>query len=610
MLRMITPIVLLVALVAASVWSDRPLPPADLTIVERAEVNSMDPAQMSWNQDFRLGRAVFEGLLRPDVYAADQRAEPAAAESLPEVSADGLRYTFRIRSHARWSNSEPVTASDFVYAWRRMLLPDSAADYSQSLTVIRGATEWAARRTAALEAYRTRPGSIAEATRLYQDALDDFSRSVGLFTPDQRTLIIELERPVPYFLDLVSFVPFFPVHAKSVSAYESVDPGTGRVRWASDWTRPPNLVSNGPYRLTLWRFKRDMRLERNEYYWDPALPKSKTVSILNIADANTMVMSFRAGAVDWTTDVVVPYRADMLASKMRYRESHADVASALGLGIDAASIELDAKLPADGANTIHAFPSFGTYFLNLYCGKELSNGRPNPLARAGVRRALARAVDKDEIVREIRRSGERPAGSLIPPGSIGGYASPIGLGLDYEEARRELAAAGFPGGAGVPVIEYLYGRDSGHDLIAQAVKRTWERELGLSIELAQVESKVFSERVQNGRYMVSRASWFGDYGDPTTFLDLSRRGNNNNDRKFESDEYESLMAASDNERNPAQRLSLLHQAERLIVEREVPLIPVFHYTQVYLFDATRLSGLTAHPRQTQHLFLLERSPSR
>ena len=369
-------------------------------------------------------------------------------------------------------------------------------------------------------------------------------------------------------------------------------------------------MSNGPYRLALWRFKRDMRLERNEYYWDPALPKSKTVSILNIADANTMVMAFRAGAVDWTTDVVVPYRADMLEAKHTFRASHAGVAARLGLGIDAASIALDARLPADPANTIHAFPSFGTYFLNVYCGKELANGRPNPLAKAGVRRALARAIDKDEIVREIRRSGERPAGALIPPGSIGGYASPQGLPRDHEAARRELAEAGFPGGAGLPVIEFLYGRDSGHDLIAQAIKRTWERELGLSIELAQVESKVFGERVQNGRYMVSRASWFGDYGDPTTFLDISRRGNNNNDRKFDSEEFEALMSAAQAERDPARRTAILGDAERLIVERELPLIPVFHYTQVYLFDATRLKGLTEHPRQTQHLFLLEAARGR
>lgn len=598
MVKLLMPLALLVALVVTAVWSDKPMPAAELTIVERSEVNSTDPAQMSWTQDFRLGRAIFEGLLRPTADGSAQRLEPAAAEAMPEVSADRKTYTFRIRKDARWSNGDLVTSADFVYAWRRMLLPETGADYTQMLTILRGAAAWAKSREEAIRNYGSSVPSAERARKLYDDAQADFERTVGIRTPDARTLVVELERPVPYFLELVAFVPFYPVHARSVAAYESIDAASGRVQWAKDWTKPPNLISNGPYRLAAWRFKRDMRLERNPFYWDPSLPKSASVAILNIADPNTMVMSFRGGGVDLVTDVVVPYRADMLSAKRTFRTQH-------GSDPDAASLAVDSTLPSEQDNRIHAFPTFGTYFLNVYCGKELSSGRPNPFADARVRRALAMAVDKDEIARDIRRCGERPAGALIPPGSIQGYQSPKGLLRDPEAARRELAAAGFPGGAGLPTIEFLYSRDGSNDLIAQAVKRTWERELGVTVTLAQVESRVFGERVQNGRYMVSRANWFGDYGDPTTFLDISRRGNNNNDRKFENEEFERLMARSDDEPDAAKRMELLAEAERLIVERELPLIPLFHHTQIYQFDATRLRGVSDRPMQTQLLYLME-----
>jgi oligopeptide transport system substrate-binding protein len=608
MARFLVPLAMLVAMITLSVWSDRPLPKADLTIVERDPVHTLDPSQISWNQDIRVARAVYEGLLRTDVLSADQRLEPAAAEAMPVVSDDGLVYTFRIRADAKWSNGDPVLASDFVYAWRRAILPDTAADYADMFHVIRGARAWSDRRRKDLDAFeqdRSRSDRAAGARSLLDSGLASFAGEVGIVTPDARTIRIELESPLPYFLDLVAFVPFMPVHERTVGAYESLDPATGRLSWGSGWTRPGVLVGNGPYRLTLWRFQRDMRLERNPYYHDPLLPKLPTLSIVNIADPNAMVTAFRTGAVDWTTDVLVPYRPEMIAEKAAFDVAHAAERAELGArGLG--RMEVERAMPPDARNRIHGMPSFGTYFLSFNCSPTLPNGRPNPLADARVRRALAMTAEKREVVENLRRSGEPIAGSLIPPGSLAGYTPPAGLGFDPVAARAELFAAGYANGGGLPPIEFMFSRDGGHDLIAAALKRGWERHLGVRVELVQVESRVASARLKSKQYMIARSSWFGDYADPTTFLDINLSGNNNNDRNYTSPRYDGLVESAAEERDIARRMAILADAEELVVVTDAAVIPLFHYTQFYLFDPKVLVGLSTHPRQSQHLFLLDR----
>lgn len=606
--KFLVPIAMLLALIAMSVWSDRPLPRADLTIAERDPVHTMDPAQISWTQDIRIARSVFEGLLRADVLSPDQRLEPAAAAAMPEVSPDGRTYTFRIRPDARWSGGDPVLASDFLYAWRRAALPDTGADYADMFDAVRGVPAWSQRRREDLKAFAA-DRSIADRPRAARELLraceERFAADVGLSAPDPRTIRVELAEPLPYFLDFVAFVPFMPLHERSVRAFESVDPDSGRLSWASDWTRPPLLEGNGPYRLTRWRFQRDMRLERNPNYHDPALPRLHTLSIVNIADPNAMVTAFRTGAVDWATDVLAPYRPEMLDARRAFEREHAAEITRL-TAAGAGPLEVARALPADERGTIQGLPSFGTYFLSLNCNPMLANGRPNPLADPRVRRALALTAEKREVVDNIRRTGEPVAGSLIPPGSLPGYTPPTGLALDPERARRELADAGFPGGRGLPPLEFMFTRDGGHDLIALTLARGWEKHLGVTIDMVQVEGRVASARLKSQQYMIGRSSWFGDYGDPTTFLDVNLSANNNNDRRYASPAFDALMARARTATPAAERMKILQDAERLVVEQDAPVIPLFHYTQFYQFDPHVLTGLSAHPRQVQHFFLLDR----
>jgi oligopeptide transport system substrate-binding protein len=215
------------------------------------------------------------------------------------------------------------------------------------------------------------------------------------------------------------------------------------------------------------------------------------------------------------------------------------------------------------------------------------------------------AVDKRGLSENVRRTGEPPARALIPPGAIGGYTSPKGVDFDPEGARKLLAEAGYPDPSKFMTVEILFNKDGGHDKIAQAVAKNWQEYLGVSVQLSQKEITIIRDDLKNANYMVSRGSWYGDYGDPTTFLDLSRTGDGNNDRKYSSPKYDALMDAAAAERDPAKRLAILSEAERMLVEDELPVLPLFHYAQIYLFDPDKLSGLSSHPRQEQNLYLVD-----
>jgi oligopeptide transport system substrate-binding protein len=618
MLRLLLPVILLLGLVGASVLSDRPLPRADFVFINRGDVNTLDPQRMSWLQDLRVARLLFEGLVQNDVLSEDFGIVPAVAESWT-VSEDGRTYTFRLRDDARWSNGEPVTAEDFRYSWRRAMLPDLASDYVGMFMLIRGAQAFYDWRQDQLDAFADRAtnaddaGGPDAALALWEATRARFDETVALTAPDERTLVVELERPIPYFLDLCAFAVFSPVYGPLVEQFERPDPATGRLIRRPGWTKPGVLISNGPFELTRWRFKRDMRLEANPHWWNTDSLAIRSIDIPSVNDPNASVLAFQTGAVDWLSDVTAAYRGDMLADKMDFYREHADeVVRLQALGLD--PFEVDRRLPPDPRKDIKATPVFGTYFYNFNCKPLLPDGRPNPFADARVRRAFAMCVDKRAIADQVRRLGEPPADTLIPPGSIGGYTSPRGLpnvgdaqnqaerDAIVAEARALLAEADFPQDF---VVELLFNKDSGHDLIGQALAKNWQEHLGVQTSLSQKEIKIFREDLKNKQYMTARAGWFGDYGDPTTFLDICHSQDGNNDRAYNNPEYDALLEAAAAELDPAERMALLSEAERILVERDLPLIPIFTYATVSMFSSERVTGLTPHARAKDNLFLID-----
>jgi len=616
-------VILLAAALVLSVISEKPLPKADLVISNGNDVSTLDLQRMSWSMDLRIGRVLFEGLVVNDGFKWGFDIKPAVAERW-ELSDDALTYTFHLREDAKWSNGEPVTAHDFVFSWRRALLPDLAADYVALFQLVDGSVEFYDWRTQALAEFakqwpaKSDPDARAKAAReLWALTESRFDEMVGVHAIDDRTLVVKLVRPVPYFLDLCAFTTFYPVYPPLVSQYDRLDTKTGRLIAESGWTKPPQLISNGPFKLSRWRFKRDMRLEANEHWWNADSLAVGSISVTSISDPNAQVLAFQTGAVQFLADVTASYRREMYTQKRTfYNENREAYESLVAQGFD--QYEIDRRLPDDPRKNAHFVPAFGTYWYNFNCKPTLPDGRKNPLTDARIRRALAMTIDKRAIVEEVRGFGEPVASTIIPRDSIGGYTSPDGLecisdakneaerAAIVDRARALLAEAGYPDPSEFITIELLFNKDAGHDLIGQAIAKNWQKHLGVPTRLMQRELKVFRDDLKNTNFMTARAGWYGDYGDPTTFLDLSRQHDGNNDRKYYTAEFEGLLDEANLETDPQRRMALLNQAETIIMERDLPMVPLFHYSHTYMFDASKLSGPNPHPRIKQFIYLFDR----
>ncbi|UCD74757.1 MAG: peptide ABC transporter substrate-binding protein [Phycisphaerales bacterium] len=728
-MKLIAPFLLLVLALAAVVYLDDTPPGADFVFVNRSDAFTLDPQRMSYIQDFRLAHALYEGLVRWN--NEDFSILPAVAD-LPEVSPDGLTYTFSVKPQARWSNGDPVTAHDFIYSWRRAVLPDTAADYSNMFFLIRGAEEffrWRSEQTAAftadpfrdlqregvvdertvaraaerleallagsdlpaeialpddadrprlrselmqlIEAADRGPEDVAgllpklellaatlqrldeptsraaEARWMWRQAESRFEQTVGLRALGDRTLQVTLARPCAYFLDLASFGVFCPVHRPTVEGWIvdepsregmrsdgwhavptpppdrrrwlQVNPHTGRLEQKHNWTKPESHVGNGPYVLARWRYKRDMRLEKNPLFHDAANVRCDSILALVVADTNTSVLAFESGRLDWLTDVNAEYQADMLAERAAYESQYAaEIQGMLGEGLTID--EALAALPPPGKGqrrNIHVFPTFGVDFYSFNCRDTLPDGRPNPFALPAVRKAFALSVDKRAIVEQVTRLNEPVLDTLIPPGSIPGYEGPEGLAHDPEAARAELAATGWSdrnndglvedaSGRPFPTIDLLYTTNTPrYKWISLELKAQWEKELGVKIDLRGADTKFFKDDLIRGQFMIARGNWYGDYGDPTTFLNLCRTTDGNNDRKYSNPVVDELLDKAELERDPARRMSMLRECERIIFEEEPPMVVICQLVQVYMYEPGEVKGLSRHPRLTQFLWQIE-----
>jgi oligopeptide transport system substrate-binding protein len=348
-----------------------------------------------------------------------------------------------------------------------------------------------------------------------------------------------------------------------------------------------------------------MFFRRSATYWGKDEVNIRTVSIPTVNDPNASVLALTSGGVDYVTDVVPDYRVRMWRQKQEYLERHArTIADARARGITD-PLTIDRLLPPDPRLSMHVFPAFGTYFYNFNCAPALADGRPNVFADARLRKAFALCVDKEAITRDIRRMGEPVAATFIPANALPGYPTPDGLSFDPASAQRLFAQA-FPAGpSAFPAVEILVNKDAGHDLIAQSVAKDWQKHLGVQVRLRIQEVKTFRESLKKGDYMVSRAAWFGDYFDPTTFLDLNRTGDGNNDRQYANPAYDALLDRAAGETDPRSRMELLSQAERMLVEEELPLIPLFQYVNMYLYDPHKVAGLSPHPRGEDQIWRVD-----
>ncbi len=509
------------------------------------EIKTLDVGQMSWQNDIRTAMALWEGLTSYDLVTL--APIPGVAQSW-DISADQKTYTFHLRKNARWSNGDPVTAADFIFAWKRVFVPATGANYLTLFNVIDGAEQYA--------------------QALADNRPADFS-TVAVAAPDPFTLIVRLKYPRAYFLDLCAFPTFFPLHEAAMRPFlvDSATPGKG---YDARWMRPPALVTNGPFALADWKFKQYLLLEPNAHYWDREKVHCDRLIIKAISDPRAALLAYQSGTVDILTFVPPQFGHDLLA-------------------------QVDA-----GRTDIHYQPVFGTYYYVVNCTRP-------PLTDPRVRKALALAIDRKKIVDDVARMRQRALGLIVPPNAIPGYKSPDGLEMDLPEARRLLADAGFPDGKGFRTLELLYNNEAIHSSVAQAIGQMWEQALGIHVTYRGLERGSFgAERQETHNFDIARAGWYGDYADPTTWLNLAATGDNNNDGLFSNKAYDALLAQANAEPDPQRRLNFLSDAERLIVREQFPFIPLYQYADGYMFDATKIAGFDMNVRSITELKWIHR----
>jgi oligopeptide transport system substrate-binding protein len=522
---------------------------ADFAFINRGDNKCLDPNNMSWMQDIRLAYALWEGLYALD--PATLKPILGSAESA-ETSADKCTWTFHIRSTARWSNGQPLQAQDFLFEWRRML--ETPGEYTYLHHYIAGAEAYE-------NAYADYVAAIADGKSA---KAPDFS-TVGEKVLDDQTLQVTLRHPVPFFPSLCAFPPFFPMYEPAMRPFGTTDPKSGQTTYDLTFTRPPNLITNGPYRMAEWTFKRKIRMVASDYYWDRANVKSRVIDQVYDDEPLAAFRLYEQGDVDFLADIDPEIAAGMLRN--------------------------------GGRSDLHIFPAFGTYYYEFNCQPKLQDGRTNPLADVRVRQALSMAIDKAPIIHDVGRLNQPITSNYVPPGVFPGYTSPPGLPYDIQKAKELLAQAGYPDGKGLPRLSILFNTESTHGDIATMIHRQWLQQLGIDVDLEGVEVKVFGARLHSHDFMISRAGWYGDYYDPSTFTDKYVSNGDNNNAGWSNKDYDNLLAAAELEIDPAKRLVLLSNAENILLN-DAPIVPLYTYVGAYMFP-DKVRGIPLDPQQME-----------
>lgn len=376
--------------------------------------------------------------------------------------------------------------------------------------------------------------SIVNAQAFAEGRLEDFSQ-VGVEVLDPHTLEVRLNEATPYFLQLLDHHSTYPVNRTAVEALGSASDRLSR------WARVGNLVGNGPFTLSEWQTNSHIRVEKNPLYWDAATTRLNAIVFYPIDNQATEERMFRDGQLHRTTDVP----------------------------LDKVPVYL-----AENPELIRIEPYLGTYFYGI------NTTRPG-LDDARVRRALALSVDRELLAETVTQGIYRPGYSVVPPDTMG-YNPPQLFEYDPDEARRLLAEAGYPKGAGFPGFSILYNTLEQHQKIAVAIQQMWRQELGISVQLVNQEWQVYLDSQNTNNFDVVRRGWIGDYVDPNNFLDLFITGGGNNHTGFSNARYdEIILEQAPATRDRDERYALFHEAERLLMA-EMPLIPLYVYQSKHL----------------------------
>ncbi len=500
---------------------------SDLNIMLETPVQSLDPQQATDGTSFEVIAGYTDGLMQMD---ADGQAVPAIAETY-DLSDDGLTYTFHLRD-AKWSNGEPVTAADFVFAWQRAVDPAVASEYAYMLSDI---------------------GQIKNAAEIIAGSMD--KGELGVTAVDDKTLEVQLNVPVSYFLSLMYFPTFYPVNQ---AFFESCGDTFA--------TSPETTLSNGAFIMDAYEpAATAFHLTKNEDYWDAARVKLPGLNYQVIQDSQQALMSYQTGDLDMT----------------------------LVNGEQVDQVKEDPEFITIGAGYLwYVSP-------NVDAVPELAN--------LNVRLALTSAIDREAITADVLKDGSAPTYTAVP---MQFAAGPDGSDFSEDQAKfsdvcafdAAKAAEYWTKGLeelGITelTLDMIVDADDAPQKVAQVLKEQWETTLpGLSVNLTVEPKKQRVEDMQNGDFQLGLTRWGPDYADPMTYLGMWITDNPNNYGLWSNPEYDGIIAECTTGElctDPEGRWARLYDAEKLVMDEAV-IFPLYTQCNAKMMSA-KVSGVEFHP---------------
>ncbi len=511
-----------------------------LDVVVGTEPPSLDPALATDSQSIFFIRQIFTGLTGFDEEA---NVVPALASEW-SVSDDNLVWTYKLRDDIHWVHRNPstgefedlgpVTAQDVVYGVQRTLDPNTASDYAYVLYMIEGAEE-----------FNTADPSA--------EGFEDLRSAVGVTAVDDTTVEFTLKAPAAYFPSVTGMWVTFPQPQAVIEQY------------GDNWTEAGLIVTNGPYTLREWQHGAEIWIEKNPLWVNADDVQIELAGGPIIQEASTAMAMYENNEIDIMSDP--PGWNPPLPDMDR--------------------IKADAQLGQD----LLIAPQLCTYYYGFV------NTKP-PFDDVNVRRAFAMAIDRQSLIDNVVKGDQLPAHSFAPPGVFGNVAddmtvAPYLVQADYSaqlaEAQAMLAEAGYPEGEGLDVL-LMHNTSEAHAQIAQAVQAMWQEafpQANVTIEnqeWAVYLKTLLPDAPDEDKPNVYRLGWCADYPDSNNWLnDVFNSKSDQNYAKFNVPEYDQLVEEAAFEPDPAKRQELYAQAEKILVDEQVAIAPIYYYTYVRMY---------------------------
>ncbi|MGE3535489.1 MAG: peptide ABC transporter substrate-binding protein [Parachlamydiales bacterium] len=476
----------------------------ELRLNIHSEPPTLDLRKATDTTSIAIIKMCFEGLVRLD---ENNTPVPGVAERF-ENSDDFKTFMFYLRD-AKWSDGKPITAYDFEATWKTMLSPAFPCEFANDLFILKN-------------------GQAAKLNRCPVDA-------VGVKAVDEKTLIVELDHSVPYFLQLAATHAFFAVPNHVAVAH-------------SDWAdnSGEKFVCNGPFKMKEWRHYNFIEVQKNAQYWDQDSVRLEKISLALIEDENTELTMFENGELDWA-------------------------------GSPMSTLPIDALATLKKTGNVTTYPMSGVYYY-------IFNTKEFPFNNVHIRRAFALSINRKAIIDNITQSDQVPAMAMIPPTM---WKEDRGYFQDHDlkEARKEfdlglkelnITLSQFP------PITLSFNSASAHHKIAQAIQEQWHRTFGVKVRLENKEWKVFLDEMRHHKFQVARMGGIANFRDPLSFLELYKYlSSSNNHSQWTNPRFTQLLEKAELTVDQQERTALLLEAEKILIE-EMPIAPIYFYTGSYM----------------------------